>query len=467
MGFGGAFSASRQIALVGMVLSGWTLPGLAQEIDSRLPIPDRQSQAQPLQLVHELYRQEFDRIITRSQRSELALKLLDQGLATRQDHAGRYVLLDLAVRTAVEARDMAMAFRAIDETARLYRVPAGELKSSAVTRIVDSAKSKTDRRVVVFSVLDAIDEAVLGDDYAMAERLAEIASDNARATRDGTLVRFVKGQVQQANNAAEAYREVQDALATLSREPTDPEANLVVGTHYCLRKRKWKKGIPHLAGGSNSVLKAAALQELKGVNVAVDMVDVADRWLEASEHELDWRQAAILARAEYWYRRSRSGLSGLTQQKVQKQLEEFRRSPNTTRGESEHLYNFAAPKRPIMVDDHQGEAGGANVKTVYRFASPRPVSLRQTAVLYQGYVDGGHSTNGTVTFSLDGNTWLPIGEWTQVELAAAGGPPAWHRADFLDLEKEVLTRQLFVKFKRTSGSKTLVVLRAVWSYENQ
>ncbi|MFH1266911.1 MAG: hypothetical protein ABIK89_14380, partial [Planctomycetota bacterium] len=222
MPFGNASLTVGRIVLIAVVLLGWCLPASAQEADARLPVPAPAVQAKSSALVRELYQEEFDRIITRSQRGKVAGKLIDQAVATRQDPTGRYVLLDVAMRTAVDAGDVAKAFLAIDELARYYRVDGWESRTAVLTRMAESAKRKIERQTLAASALRAIDGAIDGNDYPIAERLVEVALEAAKQARDGELIRQIAAKADAVKKAAEAERALQDVLAMLRQKPVDP-----------------------------------------------------------------------------------------------------------------------------------------------------------------------------------------------------------------------------------------------------
>ena len=121
----------------------------------------------------------------------------------------------------------------------------------------------------------------------------------------------------------------------------------------------------------------------------------------------------------------------------------------------------------IAVDNHAGESGRFRAKNIYAFASPRPFPLSETAILYQAHGAAAHDTNGTISLSLDGNTWQPIGEWTKADMEAAAGRQNWHRVDCSALKEAPRANQVFIKFEYTSGGQKLNILRAVWVYEGK
>lgn len=459
-------------ALSGIVLSAIVALGCwssasAQEEGARLPVPNAADQAQSLRLIRDLYKKEFEQAVTQPQKSNLASKLFDLALATRQDPPGRYMLLYEAVRLAVDARDVPKSFRAIDEMAGRYRVNAQTMKSTVLGKMAESAKRPIENRNLAASAFSAVDGAIKSDEFDIAEQLAKVALNASRKARDGQLVRQITKKTDALEDLASAYRAIQYLFAILRDNPHDPRANLVVGRFYCFHKRDWDKGIPLLARGSDPVLSALAQRELKAGASADNMIEVADRWFEVADRQAGERKAAVLVRAAHWYNKALPMLSGLTKQRVERRLEQTNRSLAPTGKDPADQPIFAGPKSVIATDDHEGESGRSGVKNIYFLASRRPVLLNETAVFYQARGAAGDDTSGTISFSLDRETWIPIGKWTQQDMKAASARQNWHRVDFSGIEKEIRTNRLLIKFQYTSGGQKLKILRTAWSYEGE
>lgn len=298
----------------------------SDQTDERLPIPDEASLAKSLQLIRDLYKPEFDRSATREQQADSARKLLEQASATAQDPVGRYALFSAAVQIAVDADDLAVACRAVDEMSRHYRLDAREMKSAILAKISGLPRTKIENQNLAGNLLAAIDEAIAARDYEMAKQLAALALDGARKARDGRLVRQVTARSEEIEKAVQTQRDYERVLAALQRDPADADANLAAGVHQCFHQEDWEAGLPLLARGSDSVLKSLAQRELQGVASPTDMVDVADRWHAAGQRNQKLPAAAISKRAEYWYRRALPQLSGMTKVRVEKRLEEIGRA---------------------------------------------------------------------------------------------------------------------------------------------
>lgn len=455
---------------IGVILCATTAAPAAGAVppgNDRLPVPNEAEQGKSLALVRDLYKEQFDRAATKSQKSTLANKLVDEAMATKQDASGQYVLFTVAKRIAVQVGDVDTAFHAIDGIAAHFQVDAWALKSDALHSLAESTKSKVEWQTLAAAALHAVDSSIDTDDYAMAKQLIDFASDAARKARDGKLIRRITEKGEEVEGAVEAHRAFQGALATLRQNPNDAEANLKAGSYYCFHKQDWTKGIPFLARGNEPVLKAIAEDELKGADSPDRMADIADRWYEFVSQVPGTDKQAVLDRATHWYEKALPRLSGLTKQKVEKRLEEIHQLTEDASSADAIRQVFAGPKRTIAVDAHKGETGHFSEKNIYVLAGPQPVALDKTAVFYQANGAAGNDTSGIISFSPDGDTWIAIGLWTPEEIASGSRRQNWHRVGFSNLDRDIRTRRIFVKFEYTSGKEKLVLSRVLWSYEGK
>jgi hypothetical protein len=120
---------------------------------------------------------------------------------------------------------------------------------------------------------------------------------------------------------------VQLALATLKTDPTDPEANLVVGTYHCFQKDDWKKGLPMLANGSDATLKQLAAAELKKPTVSEEQAKLGDGWwnFAGTTGGRAWKSSQ--QRAVYWYRNALPHLEGSAKTNIEKKLKRLDEQP--------------------------------------------------------------------------------------------------------------------------------------------
>src|SRR5687767_771933 len=105
----------RWLVLLVVAVAG-SLVASAGQADKKAPIPSQDAQARAHKLIRELYGAEIKKADDDSAaRARLALTFLQEARDTSDDPAGRFVLLDLAIRYAAQANDSATSLQAIEE----------------------------------------------------------------------------------------------------------------------------------------------------------------------------------------------------------------------------------------------------------------------------------------------------------------------------------------------------------------
>lgn len=464
--------------------------------DDRPPIPSGAAMDEAMRLVKDVYGDEYTKAESSEQKTAFAQKLLQTSRGTEQRTANHYALLRVAWDVATQTGDAKLAIQITDEIVGVYNVNPLSAKVATVRTTAELVRSSAQRTALAALALELVREAVADDDYDSATELAEISLAAARKARDWQLVKRIVARTNEVKEAAVAYGKVQKTLVTLESNPTDAEANQVAGEYSCFVKGDWQKGIPMLALGSDHSLRALAQKELKGTSSAQEQADLGDGWWDVAQTRQGAQREALLLHAGRWYREAKPGISSaLILDKIEKRLNEIAGldRPTAESTSAEPLDDTASakvgaaaktgtpggsesPAAPnvfarrhtvIAVDNHAGESGRFSAKNIYSFASPRPLPLGETAVLYQAHGAAAHDTNGTISLSLDGNTWQTIGQWTEADMKAAVARQNWHRVDFSDLKEATRANQIFIKFEYTSGGQKLSILRAVWVYEGK
>jgi len=479
-----------------LVTAVWYLAGVPVHAEDKVPVPSAAAQDKALALVKDVYGDEYAKAESSEEKTAFAEKLLQTAKGTNQGTANHYALLRVAWDVATQAGDAKVALQVTDAIAGVYEVNTLSAKMATVKTTVGFARSSTQRTALAAVALELVREAVAHDDYDRAAEFTEISLAAARKARDWKLVKRIADRAKEVKEAADAYGRVRKVLPTLENDPADADANQVAGEYSCFVKGDWRKGIPMLALGSDEAVKALAQKELKGTGSPEEQAELGDGWWDVAQTKQGGQRETLLLHAGRWYREAKPGLSSaLTLDKIEKRLDEIARLDRPTAespadaplepiasakvgaapkpgvpggSESPAAPNiFARRHTVIAVDNHAGESGRFSAKNIYAFASPRPFSLSETAILYQAHGAAAHDTNGTISLSLDGNTWQPIGEWTKADMEAAAGRQNWHRVDFSALKEAPRANQVFIKFEYTSGGQKLNILRAVWVYEGK
>lgn len=306
---------------------GLAIPGASTACGEETPAPEKRAEppaaeqkTEALKLVKDLFKDEYVKVDPAGQLA-LAKKLLEQGAATKDDAAARYVLFEEAWNLAISARDMDTALEAADRIGGGFEVDRLPLKMTAVERISRYATNREAHEIIANAYLKLVDEAVAADNFVEAPKLANLADQSARRAQSMPLLTKAQAVKNEVATQSRRYNLVRQVLQKLEQNPDDPQANLGAGRYYCFDKKNWKAGLPLLAKGSDAGLKKIAEEELKAPTAPAEQAALGDLWWDAAAKETTMKDA-FRERGETWYVKALPGLGGLAQVKVKKQLQE-------------------------------------------------------------------------------------------------------------------------------------------------
>jgi hypothetical protein len=283
--------------------------------------PDAEALREARRTVEEVYHDELGAAKQPESKAELARKLLREGM--RDDGAGGYTLLVLARDLAAEGGDLETAFEAVDQTQKVFEVDALKLKVEAAASAVKGVRDREQAGQFLSRVDPVIEEAVKGDRYEEARRLAELVVTGARKGGDTATAKQSAARMQQVREIESASAEARRGAATLEKRPGDPEANLRLGRFRCLMNGVWESGLPLLAQGADASLTKLAERERAGAAAPQQQVSLGDGWWSESEKLSGLMKRNARARAGHWYELALAKLpEGLTREKVRKRLKE-------------------------------------------------------------------------------------------------------------------------------------------------
>ncbi len=160
------------LGLAGMLLSGGPPsklppgklpPGKLSQ--GKRPVPPNAALDKAHKLVREVFSDDLENATGRDAHVKLAAELLQQARDARDDLALRYVLLSEARSIAALGGDAALAFSAIDETARTFAIDALASKAAALQSAVNATDSKEGGKAVLDLTLPLLAEALDTDSY--------------------------------------------------------------------------------------------------------------------------------------------------------------------------------------------------------------------------------------------------------------------------------------------------------------
>jgi hypothetical protein len=327
------------------------------------PVPSDTAQTEATRLVKEIYGDEYAKAKTPAQKQSLARKLLAKAGETADDLAGKFVLLRLTKDIAAQATDGQTAFEAIDATAESFAIDAAEMKAAVLQKLATVANTAAHHRSISEQAVKLMNDAVANDDFSIAERLGQLAQDEAAKGRDRELVAQAKGQIDQAKRVAKAFEKTKSANGVLDNAPDDPQANLIVGKYLCLIKGDWKRGLPKLALAADGSLKTLATQELDPPASSAEQARLGDAWWNTAEQEEGTAKRQLQARAGYWYQTALPGLSGLMKDKVERRLAITASTTNKFPSGFVDLLPFVNAQRDRVAGDWQKDKSGLRLVT--------------------------------------------------------------------------------------------------------
>jgi hypothetical protein len=365
----------------------------ARDTVGKRPLPDDAAQQKALEEIRQVYRQEFEKAKTGTEKLALAKKLLKQ-TAQWKGEAYCFALGREARDLAVQAADAETALQAIDWMAGVFQIDALEMKAGAIAKLARSARLSAQHQGLATSAADLIDEAIARDNYQAAGQLANVAIAAARKAKEGALAKEIAARKKKIDKAAQAYARLQSALVTLEKDPVDPDANLAAGEYSCFVKGDWAKGVPMLALGSNQALKALAVKELTEATSPDQQVALGDGWRDLVKAPGDLPREAPQTRAAWWYLKALPRLSGPASVAAEKRLSELVASGGG--GSGSGLACRSEASRALLLAIYGGNA-----------QSERAVEMGLKWLAAHQMPDGGWSFNHTLAPQCQGQCRQP------------------------------------------------------------
>jgi hypothetical protein len=288
--------------------------------EKKLPVPSAAAQDAAMTVVKELYAADYAKAKTLADKVSLAKKLLDLGKSTKDDPAGRFVLLRLSRDIATQGLDGLAAFEAVDAISETFEIDPVEMKAAVLKYGAAHATLPQHHKRLMEAGLFFVDVAIAEDNYSLAKQLCDFAAAEATAANESETKALAIQRGEEVEGVlAVLYEKAQNAEAMLKSDPINPQANSAVGEYLCFVKGEWDRGILMLALGNDPGLKAIAEKELDELT-PTRPEQLGDAWWERADKEAGPIQRQSRARAAYWYRAALPGLSGLAKSLIEKRL---------------------------------------------------------------------------------------------------------------------------------------------------
>jgi len=335
----------RILPLLVMLACSLTVSTTARAADKRLPVPALDDQRAAESTIKELFATEY-RKPEPTARVELAKTLVRQAAGTTDDVAAQYVLYREARDLAAAGGDAQVAVRAVAGMGARFDIDVVSEKLAAIRKVrvttPESAKKAAESGLALITEaisLTRMDE--LPSISLTVKKVVRRAKDpglTARATEVGAKIPEITRE----------WRTVEAMVRKLETSPDDEQANAAAGRFFCLTTGCWRRGLPMLAKGSDTRLKLLAKLELTEPNGAEAMCKLGDGWTKYSSATHGAARDSAREHGLEWYRRALPGLSGLSQARVRKIVQE------ADVDEREKTLGYKLRKHPPDAKEHGG-----------------------------------------------------------------------------------------------------------------
>ena len=118
--------------------------------------------------------------------------------------------------------------------------------------------------------------------------------------------------------------------------------------------------------------------------------------------------------------------------------------------------------RILAVDRHEGHTGSASERNVYRMDAAEEIRVAASSLVFQARGDCSPDTNGTISVSIDGQSWHNVGQWTRTSCEAAAKLDNRHRLPLDKAPTGLSGRSLQARFQYESGNQRLNIYEVRW-----
>ncbi len=256
----------------------------------------------------------------------LAERISQVARETSNDPAVKYALLDAARRLYAAAGEVDPALTAADAMAETLDEDVWELRLGSVLAVADAPMPAAKRDRLASVVVTLVDQAVVEEEFGLAEDLARLAIKAGSRSADAAVRRSVVQKRSELTRLKEFWQTVEQAREKLVLDEEDPAANLIVGKFLCFVIADFEQGIPHLVRSGREPYASTAIADLAAAaGTPEGGMTAGDAWyalaesIRTSDKEL---VPGALLRARQWYERVFPQLSGLDKARIEKRIQE-------------------------------------------------------------------------------------------------------------------------------------------------
>lgn len=297
---------------------------LATFIKKKFPVPSEAELSAARAALKDLYADDYQKAQTAQDRQRLAQKLTASSREVGEDRAAAYELLRIARDLSAQNGDLSEALKSVTELEQRFEIDAPKMRLEVLQQFQKSPAAQVQHQVLAEEARQLVILATQNDEYEVALEALAVGKGAARRGGDTAMLAAVAKTQAWLEAAKKFYDDVSKAESRLMANPSDPQANQIVGIYNCLVKGRWESGLPQLAKATDLQLRFLAKLDLSSSKSAQEIVDLANQYWDLAEQKPDLEERGLKLRAAYWYAQATSELpDGLDKVKARKRLAEI------------------------------------------------------------------------------------------------------------------------------------------------
>lgn len=286
--------------------------------DGRLPVPTAAVAKAAIATVRDVFKADLAAAITSDQ-----LISLSRALAAEADKTGKaaekWALLQQALELAVASGNLDGGEQVVTRATEIFRLDERRDRAELLTQLAVRPRPEFADSLALACLKDARSAAALGD-VDSAKKLLGIGQGVARKFRNNAVIAQFKEAYTELRVIEKAAEDMKGLEAKYQANPTDRQASLDLGRHYCFVRREWNIGLPLLEKGGDPDLAQLAAADLATSNAPAATVAAADAWLRWAQKQKGSTRDAASAHAVDLYAAVRTKIDGLERTRVEKRI---------------------------------------------------------------------------------------------------------------------------------------------------
>jgi hypothetical protein len=301
-----------------------TVKPLTPLVNKKLAVPTESELSTARATIKKIYAEEYKQAKSTEDRRKLAQKLLANSHEVGEDHIAEYELLRISRDLFAQNGELAQALKANSQLELRFEINIPRMRLETFKLFQKSPDALMKDKELAKEAKQLVRLAVDQDEFDVALDAIAIQKGSAKRSEETEALSKI-GKTQTWLEAAKvAYHEVAKAEARLVANPSDPQANQIVGIYTCLVKGRWELGLPQLAKATDLKYRFLAKLDLTSAKSAQEIVDLANQYWDLAEQKPNLEEKGLKLRAAYWYSQAARQLpDGLEKIKARKRLAEI------------------------------------------------------------------------------------------------------------------------------------------------